>query len=185
MATHYEVPFEHGVIELRNGDITEVAVDAVVNAANGRLAHGGGVAAAIARCGGAVIQHESDAWVCEHGPVPTGEVAITEAGRLPAQWVIHAVGPRMGEGDEDETLRAATKNSLQMAEAKGLGSIAFPAISTGIFGYPLDRCANIMIACARAFVSSERSLDRIVFVLFGARSFETFCQVLEGYDDRR
>ena len=121
---------------LVQGDLTEERVDAIVNAANSRLQHGGGVAGAIARRGGAQIQAESDAWVRAHGEVAHDRPAVTGAGRLDCKAVIHAVGPVWGEGGEDAKLRAAVLGALGAAEERGFGSIALPAISTGIFGFP-------------------------------------------------
>ncbi len=140
-------------IQARLGDLTEERVDAIVNAANEYLAHGGGVAGAISRRGGPVIQAESDRWVRKHGPVPTGGVAVTPAGNLPCKLVIHAVGPvwRGGTHGEDERLRSAVWNSLLAAHARGLTSIALPAISSGIFGFPKPRCAAILVQTALAF----------------------------------
>ncbi len=141
------------VFEVRQGDLTQEEVDAIVNAANSHLAHGGGVAGAIVRRGGYAIQEESNRWVAEHGPVPTGQVAVTGAGRLPCKWVIHAVGPvwQGGGAHEEELLAAAVRNSLLKAEEMKLASIALPAISSGIFGFPKARCAEIMIATAADF----------------------------------
>src|SRR5512147_2528060 len=107
-------------IQIVQGDITAESVDAIVNAANRHLQHGGGVAGAIVRKGGAGIQAESDAWVRAHGPVPYGEPAYTAAGRLPCRFVIHAVGPVWGEGQEDEKLTAAVAGSLRLADRLGL-----------------------------------------------------------------
>lgn len=162
-------------IEIIEGDLTELDVDAIVNAANSSLAHGGGVAGAISRKGGPSIQKESD----EIGHVPVGSAAVTGAGNLPARWVIHAVGPRMGEGNEDEKLENATRASLERAEEIGAASVAFPAISTGIFGYPIDRCASIMLRVAREFESSATHLERIVFCLFGSEAYQTFLREFE------
>jgi O-acetyl-ADP-ribose deacetylase (regulator of RNase III) len=114
------------------GDLTEQQVDAIVNAANSALAHGGGLAAAIVRRGGAIIQEESD----RLAPVPVGSAATTGAGALPSRWVIHAVGPRWGDGDEELKLRSAVRSSLAEATRLDARSLALPAISTGIFGYP-------------------------------------------------
>ncbi|MDZ7265147.1 MAG: macro domain-containing protein, partial [candidate division KSB1 bacterium] len=130
------------VIELIQGDITEMATDAIVNAANAQLILGGGVAGAIRRKGGPKIQEECN----QIGGTVVGGAVITTGGNLKAKHVIHAVGPMMGEGDEDNKLRQATLNSLKLADQHQLKSIAFPAISTGIFGYPLDRCARIMLS---------------------------------------
>jgi len=140
-------------IEVRQGDLTEEDTDAIVNAANSHLMHGGGVAGAIVRRGGSSIQAESDRWVREHGPVSTGQVAVTAAGSLPARVIIHAVGPvwRGGRAGEDELLRSAVWNSLAQAEELKLTSIALPAISSGIFGFPKDRCATILIQAALDF----------------------------------
>jgi O-acetyl-ADP-ribose deacetylase (regulator of RNase III) len=119
-------------IEAVLGDLTEERVDAVVNAANTHLAHGGGLAGALVRRGGQVIQEESDA----KAPVAVGGAVATTAGALPSRWVIHAVGPRWGEGEEEQKLRSAVRSSLDQAHDLGARSIALPAISTGIFGYP-------------------------------------------------
>jgi len=145
------------VIQARQGDLSEEAVDAIVNAANEHLQHGGGVAGAIVRRGGRTIQEESDRWVREHGSLPTGEVAVTRAGRLPCRFVIHAVGPvwQDGERGEEALLRQATTNSLLKAEELKLRSIALPAISSGIFGFPKERCAQIMLAAALDFCAQR------------------------------
>ncbi|HHE70800.1 MAG TPA: macro domain-containing protein [Chloroflexi bacterium] len=127
------------------GDITHEVVDAVVNAANSTLEHGGGVAGAIVRRGGREIQEESRAWIREHGPVSTGSAAITGAGRLPARWVIHAVGPVWrGTGDEGQKLAAAVKAALSLADAHNVRSISLPAISSGIFGFPKPQAVRVI-----------------------------------------
>jgi len=161
-------------IELVRGDITEMDTDAIVNAANEQLAHGGGVAGAIVRKGGEIIQQESRAWVRAHGPVPTGSAAITSGGMLKARYVIHAVGPVMGTGDESRKLRDATLASLRLADAHGLTSISFPAISTGIFGCPLDVCAKAMLGAVRDYLSAPTGLRRIVFCLWDEKALTTF-----------
>jgi O-acetyl-ADP-ribose deacetylase (regulator of RNase III) len=149
-------------IQIIKGDITESNVDAIVNAANAHLQHGGGVAGAISRKGGAVIQEESNAI----GYVPVGECAMTSGGRLKAPYVIHAVGPRMGEGDEENKLKKAINNVLELATSKGLKSIAIPAISAGIFGFPKDKCARILVEETMAFVREKKTtLEEIVFCL--------------------
>ena len=162
------------VVQLAEGDITEIEADAIVNAANSYLKHGGGVAAAIVRKGGWEIQEESDRYVKEHGPVPVGGVAVTGAGKLRAKYVIHAVGPRYGEERGDEKLASAIENSLRKAEELKLESIAIPAISTGVFGYPLERCARIMAKVIKNFVGSAKSLKKIVVCLYGQRAYEVF-----------
>jgi O-acetyl-ADP-ribose deacetylase (regulator of RNase III) len=132
-------------IEICQGDITREQVDAIVNAANSHLAHGGGVAGAIVRAGGRVIQDESDAWVSQHGQVTHAKPAYTSAGSLPCTYVIHAVGPRWGEGEEDRKLEEAIHGSLVLAGTLGLKTLALPAISTGIFGFPIERAARIIL----------------------------------------
>lgn len=169
----------HSIIELVQGDITEMDTDAIINAANEHLAHGGGVAGAIVRKGGALIQEESTRWVQEHGPLPVGTAAITTGGNLKVKHVIHAVGPRMGEGDEDEKLKRATLSSLKLADEYGLKSITFPAISTGIFGYPVDRCATIMLKNTTEYLQGVTILERVVFCLWDREAFETFRGTLE------
>ncbi len=133
------------VLQLIHGDITEERVDAIVNAANTVLLHGGGVAAAILRRGGQEIQTESDAWVEEHGPISHHRPAITGSGRMPCRYVIHAVGPVWGEGDEDKKLHVTVVSALGFASEHRLTSLALPAISTGIFGFPKDRGARVIL----------------------------------------
>ncbi len=142
------------------GDITERDVDAIVNAANSYLKHGGGVAGAIVKKGGQIIQDESD----KIGFVPVGKAAITSAGRLPSKYVIHAVGPKMGEGEEDNKLKEAVLSSLKLAEQKGIKSISMP----GIFGFPKDRCAMILVREALNYIKENplSSLNLIEFCVF-------------------
>ncbi len=149
---------------LVQGDITGRDVEAIVNAANSALKHGGGVAGAIVRRGGQIIQEESD----RIGYVPVGNAAITGAGSLPCRYVIHAVGPRMGEGDEDDKLRNAVLNSLMLASGKGLKSISIPAISSGIFGFPKDRCAAILVREVFRYLSGnlKTSLEHVEFCVY-------------------
>jgi len=173
--------FRKTEIEIIRGDITDLKVDAIVNAANSHLAHGGGVAGAIVRKGGRIIQEESDLWIKSRGTVPVGSCAITSAGSLPAKYVIHAVGPRMGEGEEDEKLKQATENSLKMADKHCLKSIAFPAVSTGIFGYPLDRCAQIMLKSTIDYVKEQTGLEKVVFCLFDKEALHVFEQTFQKY----
>ena len=151
-------------VRLVQGDITERDTDAIVNAANSHLQHGGGVAGAIVRKGGQVIQDESD----NIGFTPVGHTALTSAGRLKTKFVIHAVGPRMGEGDEENKLKNAVLNSLLLASKKGLRSISLPAISSGIFGFPKDRCAKILVGESVAFLKkkAEDSLQLIEFCIY-------------------
>jgi O-acetyl-ADP-ribose deacetylase (regulator of RNase III) len=169
-----EVNIAGRTLELREGDITEMDTDAIVNAANAQLVLGGGVAGAIRRKGGPRIQEECD----RIGGTFVGGAVITTGGKLKAKHVIHAVGPRMGEGDEDEKLRNATLNSLKCADEHRLRSIAFPAISTGIFGFPIHRCAEIMLATAVEYLRGATGLERVVFCLFGQDSFDVFAEQL-------
>jgi len=163
------------IIELVKGDITELEVDAIVNAANSRLKMGGGVAGAILRKGGWSIQEECD----KIGYCPVGGAVITGAGRLKARYVIHAVGPRMGEGDEDRKLRDATLNSLKLAEEHGVRSIAFPAISTGIFGFPKDRCAKIMLRTAADYLKAGSGIEKVIFCLYDDETYQIFAEELK------
>ncbi len=144
------------------GDITAESVDAIVNAANGHLRHGGGVAGAIVRRGGYSIQQESDAWVREHGPLAVGEATITNAGALPSHYVIHTVGPVYGSGDEDAKLRQAVRSALQLADARDLHTVSLPAISSGIFGFPKERAAFLILdEVVRYLESKKGSLQEV------------------------
>ena len=168
-------------IRLIKGDITEIASEAIVNAANSFLAHGGGVAAAISIKGGPSIQEESDIWVkAKGGAIPVGSTAITTAGDLPCKYVIHAVGPRMGEGEEDEKLKQATLASLETARDRGIKTLAFPAISTGIFGYPMDKCAEIMLSVTIDFLQDHEDLKEVTFCLFDHESLKLFKKTLKN-----
>ena len=163
-------------VRLVHGDLTEEKVDAIVNAANAQLAHGGGVAGAIVRKGGREIQIESDAWVREHGPVSHERPAITSAGRLPCHYVIHAVGPVWGEGDEDAKLRSAVTGALTLADEKALTSLALPAISTGIFGFPKDRGARVILDAIVDYFTDkpETSLSEVRITLIDEPSVVIF-----------
>ena len=132
------------------GDLLQEPVDAIVNAANGHLAHGGGVAGIISRAAGPALQQESDRIVASRGPFPTGAAVLTTAGNLPFKGVIHAVGPRYGEGDEEQKLIQALTAAFALAAEKGWTSVSFPAVSSGIFAVPLDICARAYLAAARA-----------------------------------
>jgi len=163
------------VLELLDGDITEQDTDAIVNAANAQLVLGGGVAGAIRKKGGPRIQAECD----KIGGTFVGGAVITTGGNLKAKYVIHAVGPRMGEGDEDRKLRDATLNSLKVADQNHLKSIAFPAVSAGIFGFPIERCAAIMLGTTIEYLKGKTGLERVVFCLFGRDSYGVFASRLE------
>lgn len=132
------------------GNLLEQPVEAIVNAANGQLAHGGGVAAAISQAAGPQLQAESTRLVEKHGLYPTGAAVATAAGRLPFKGVIHAVGPRYGEGDEERKLLQALSSAFALAGQRGWQSVALPAVSSGIFRVPPDICARAYVAAARA-----------------------------------
>ncbi len=157
-------------IKLVQGDITELTTDVIVNAANAQLILGGGVAGAIRRKGGPKIQEECNSI----GGTFIGGAVITTGGELKAKYVIHAVGPRMGEGNEDEKLKNATLNSLKLMDEHKLKTIAFPAISTGIFGYPIDRCAKIMISNAKEYLAGETQIEEVIFCLYSNSDFKVF-----------
>jgi O-acetyl-ADP-ribose deacetylase (regulator of RNase III) len=167
------------VIEVSQCDITEMDTDAIVNAANAYLVLGAGVAGAIKAKGGPKIQEECDAI----GGTFVGGAVITTGGHLKARHVIHAVGPRMGEGNEEEKLENATLNSLKLAEENKLTSITFPAVSTGIFGFPKERCAEIMLGTVIDYLKGSFGLKRVVFCLHGASSFEIFSETLKRMDN--
>ncbi len=161
-------------ISVRRGDLTAAATDAIVNAANNDLMLGGGVAGAIRSKGGPTIQAECD----RIGPIRVGEAAITGAGRLPARHVIHAASMRLGERTSEAGLRDATRNALRIAAERGLKSIAFPAIGAGIAGFPLARCAEVMLEEARDHLRGATSLEKIEFVLFDEAAREIFARTL-------
>jgi len=164
-------------IRLVRGDITERNVDVIVNPANSYLKHGGGVAAAIVRKGGQIIQEESD----KIGYVPVGSAVITNSGKLPCKAIIHTVGPQMGEGNEDEKLRKAIISVLALAHENEFKSISIPAISTGIFGYPKDKCAEILLKESMNYFAkikdqsrSLSTIDTIEFSLVDSESMRYF-----------
>jgi O-acetyl-ADP-ribose deacetylase (regulator of RNase III) len=161
-------------LQLVRGDITAETTDAIVNAANAYLQHGAGVAGAILRRGGPVIQRESDAWVRAHGPVSHAEPAWTSGGNLPCRSVIHAVGPVWGDGDEDVKLASSITGSMRVADQLGLASIAFPAISTGIFGFPKERAAGVMLASIREYLAKPSGIKLVRLVLFDNATIAAF-----------
>ena len=162
-------------IQIVQGDITAETTDAIVNAANAHLRHGAGVAGAILRHGGAVIQQESDAWVQEHGPVPHSQPAWTSGGRLHAKYVIHAVGPVWGDGNEDAKLASAVEGSLALADELHCTSISLPALSTGVFGFPKDRAARVMFSSIDGYFSTHVShLVLVRLVLFDQATVDAF-----------
>ncbi|MFO8035693.1 MAG: macro domain-containing protein [Anaerolineales bacterium] len=170
-------------LHLVQGDITRQEVGGVVNAANERLQHGGGVAAAIARAGGPAIQAESNRWVEKHGPVSHANPAFTSGGEMPCQYVIHAVGPRWGSGDEDDKLEKAVLGSLRLADDLDLRSMAFPAISTGIFGFPKKRAAKVILHAVETYASQhpESGLNEVRIVLFDEPTAQAFSDVWDQH----
>ena len=167
-------------INLKQGDITRERVDAVVNAANSSLMGGGGVDGAIHRAGGPQILEECKEIVSRQGRLPTGQAVITSAGNLPAKRVIHTVGPiwRGGSRGEAELLRDCYQNSLRLAEDHGLKTVAFPAISTGAYGYPLNQAARVAIKAVDDFLKSSKGITEVRFVLFSREAYHVFQQVL-------
>lgn len=165
-----EITIKNSKIRLVQGDITELDTDAIVNAANTQLILGGGVAGAIRKKGGPKIQEECN----KIGGTFVGGAVITTGGYLKAKHVIHAVGPRMGEGDEDSKLRNATLNSLKLLDQFKLKTIAFPAISTGIFGFPIERCSKIMIETSKEYLVGDTQIEEVIFCLFTSSDFEVF-----------
>lgn len=159
-----------GRVALIEGDITEQVVDAIVNAANCDLVLGAGVAGAIRTRGGATIQAECDA----HGPIAVGEAALTGAGDLQARFVIHAAGMAPGGQATESSVRDAWRASLALAAANDCRSLAAPAIGAGIGGFPLQRCAEVLMEEARAHLAGDTSLEEIRFVLFGEPTFRVF-----------
>lgn len=157
-------------LELVEGDITDLDVDAIVNAANEKLQLGAGVAGAIRDKGGESIQEECD----RIGGTPVGTAVLTGGGDLKARHVIHAVGPQMGEGEEDRKLASAIRSSLALADRHGLKSIALPAISTGVYDFPMDRCARIMLTEVYRYLQGGTKLERVIIVLRGDENFEIF-----------
>ncbi len=168
--SHVVIKMDHGQLELLEGDITELEIDAVVNAANEQLKLGSGVAGAIRRKGGPTIQQECD----RIGGTAVGSAVLTAAGSLKARHVIHAVGPRWGEGDEDRKRASAVRASLALADRHGLRSIALPAISTGTFGFPVDRCARLTLTEIHRYLQGGTKLERVVVCLYGQEAFGVF-----------
>jgi len=174
-------------VSVIQGDITKQATEAIVNAANPSLMGGGGVDGAIHRAGGPAILHECKKIVARQGRLPTGRAAITTGGNLKAQYVIHTVGPiwHGGSGDEAELLRSAYYESLKLASENKLGSISFPSISTGAYGYPVDEAAEIAVSTVISFLNEQAaSLKEVVFVLFDSRTYQSYCSALQTHLSR-
>jgi putative ATPase len=167
------------LIRIIEGDLTQEPVEAIVNAANSQLSHGGGVAGAIARAGGPDIQRESDRWISEHGEVPTGDAAITGAGRLPADYVVHAVGPIWSQHspeENDRLLASAVASALALAADRDVRTIALPAISTGIYGFPKERGARVILGAVLA-ATEEYDFDQINLTNIDAETAQIFARV--------
>jgi O-acetyl-ADP-ribose deacetylase (regulator of RNase III) len=158
------------MIEILRGDIAQVEADAIVNAANDHLWMGAGVAGALKRAGGDEIEREAMA----KGPIAIGDAVVTTAGRLKAKWVIHAAAMGQDLRTDADRIRRATASALRVADAVGAGSIALPALGTGVGGFPIDECARIMIEEAHAHIDSGSKLERIVFVLRGDDTYRSF-----------
>ena len=169
-------------IQIVQGDITIEEVGAIVNAANEHLQHGGGVAWTISKKGGPTIQKESNDWIRQHGRVTHSHPAWTSGGLMPAKYVIHTVGPVWGDGDEDTKLESAVTGSLRVADELYLTSIAMPAISTGIFGFPKDRAAGIIFAAIeKYFVDNSLSALKIIkLVLFDQTTVDIFIKAWQA-----
>ena len=167
----------HRHLLVKKGNIAEEASDAIVNPANCRLIHGGGAARAIVVKGGSGIQRQSDEIIKKIGTLPVGKAVITDAGALPCKFVIHTVGPQMGEGKEAEKLKKAVISSLQIADLYNLKSISMPAISSGIFGFPKPECARILLETAAEFLQKpDISIETIVMCNYDDETFQIFLQ---------
>lgn len=173
-------------ISLVKGDITKLEVDAIVNAANTSLMGGGGVDGAIHRAGGPAILDACKKIVAKQGHCPTGEAVITTGGQLPARFVIHTVGPVWNGGNRDEAakLAACYRNSLQLAIANGLRTIAFPNISTGIFGYPKKEAASIAVDTVADFVAADPSFEEVIFCCFDNENYSLYKDLIESVKPR-
>lgn len=168
-------------ITILKSDITELAVDAIVNAANNDLILGGGVAGAIRQKGGPKIQQECNAI----GSIAVGEAAVTGGGNLKSQYVIHAASMTLGGWTTAESLKQSTYNSLLRAKEKGIKTLAFPAIGTGVAGFPVDRCAQIMIDTVIRFLEQNPLPDKVCFALYDNRSYETFKEYYENKTEKK
>lgn len=168
------------------GDLTKQDVDAIVNAANVNLAHGGGVAGAIARAGGATIQRESDEWTAQHGPLQRGQAAVTSGGDLPARHVVHTAGPvyESGSPDNEPHLRDAVRGALEAAREAGDRTVAFPAISAGIYGYPPDEATAVLVDEVAGFVRRQGEVfDEVRFVGLDQKTADQFAAGLRALED--
>ena len=165
-------------IAVVEGDITRQHVDAIVNAANSSLLGGGGVDGAIHRVAGPELLAEC----CTLGGCPTGQAKVTAGYRLPARWIIHTVGPIWQGGDrgEDSLLASCYRNSLALAVGHNVRSIAFPAISTGVYGFPLERATQIAVAEVARFLESDTTIERVIFICFDRKTYEVYLAAMKG-----
>lgn len=168
-------------IELIKGDITKLTVDAIVNAANSGLTDGAGVNGAIHRAGGAVISEECKKIIAKQGSCPTGESVITRGGNLPARYVIHTVGPVWYGGNNNETAKLAScyKSSLKLAVETRLSTLAFPNISTGIFGYPKKEAAEVAVKAVKEFLTTDTIINKVFFVCFDEENLTLYQNLLK------
>jgi O-acetyl-ADP-ribose deacetylase len=175
----------NATLELIKGDITDVEADTIVNAANSTLLGGGGVDGAIHRKGGPKILEECKLIRATEWPdgLPTGKAVMTSGGNLKAKHVIHTVGPVWlgGFHVEAELLKQAYRSTLKLAVSKGLRTIAFPSISTGAFGYPIEEASRVALGTVKAFLENEDKLEKVIFVLFSDNAFEVYLQTAETY----
>ena len=162
-------------VEVYRGDITQLELDSLVNAANNRLWMGGGVAGALKRAGGKEIEVEA----VKKGPIPIGEAVVTGAGKLKARYIIHAAVMGQDLKTDAQKVRQATRNSLLRGDELGIKSMAFPALGTGVGGFPLDECARIMISEVRQYSAKKTGLERVVFVLYDEPACQAFKQELD------
>ena len=178
-----EAAFRHGRIVLVEGDITKQKADAIVNAANSSLMGGGGVDGAIHRAGGPEMLEECKLIVKRIGRLPPGRAVITTAGRLPARKVIHTVGPIWNGGGhkEAETLASCYRECLKLAKRHGLRTVAFPSISTGAYGYPMEEAAKVALGTVRDFLENQEGVDKVIFILWRREAFETYSAGLETH----
>jgi len=172
-----EIEVNGNKLRLKKGDITKEEADAIVNAANSRLAGGGGVDGAVHRAGGPAIMEECG----KLGGCRPGDAKITTGGELPARYVIHAVGPiwRGGDRGEDDTLASAYRRSLEVAADNGLSSVSFPSISTGAYGFPVERAARIALRTIKEFLQSKGAVTEVNMVLFSEADYKAYLDALE------
>ena len=176
-----EVQIGNKKLSLAQGDITQQAVDAIVNAANSSLMGGGGVDGAIHRAGGPAILEECRRIVAQCGRLPAGRAVITTGGNLRAKYVIHTVGPIWAGGKQGEadTLASAYRESLKLAAEKSLRSVAFPSISTGAYRYPLAEAAAIALREVASFLRESSTIEEVTFVLYEQRTYDSYAKILE------